>query len=317
MLNTRTDTADAQQQLSLARDAAEGEPAARHEVNQLVDEVIHFKTGQFCKRFCRDNHYRYRCTLRIPLGGAPGDASLCEWGNASYSWMLEDLTSSRRLAAYEARNNAGLFDYLYHIANSLPFYERWKDWRFGRSIHVPAYIKDLHPQAARVFLALHNGDEIPFIAQHCGLDEVQTESLCHQIIIELTRRRKLHLLTPHTQVSLSVSDDGEDSQQDIAVHDIPADEQQQHEQLASAWMQLDTVERFVLEAFIIEQQDAGDILACLKTMHIAIKQGVDPDDTNIQQLYYFKRKTLTRLQQLMDENIQNSPSTTSSLNIRE
>ena len=136
--------------LHIARIAAQGDAAARKIVNELVYNIIAYHNDRFCKRFCREHKYYYVCTLPKPWGSPPNDASLCEWGNASYAWMLEDLTNPNRLLNYEGQHGARLNDYIYRIANSLPFYERWKDWRFGRRVQVPSYIQDMGPAAASV-----------------------------------------------------------------------------------------------------------------------------------------------------------------------
>ena len=57
----------------------------------------------------------------------------------------------------------------------------------------------------------------------------------------------------------------------------------------------------MLEAMLIEEQDALDILAALNKMNISIKQGVAAEDTTRQQLYYFRRKCLAKLASLMEE----------------
>ncbi|HEY9034671.1 MAG TPA: hypothetical protein VIN71_12085 [Pseudomonadales bacterium] len=293
-----------QQQLQLAEQAAQGDAPARNQVNALADPMIRFQTDRFCKRFCRENRYRYRCTLIPPWGGAPTDAALCEWGNASYAWMLDDLTGSKRLLKYQARNGASLFDYLYQIANSRPFYERWKDWRFGRRVQVPSYIQDMGPTAARVFLGLRAHDEIDNIAQKLGCPLTEIQALCQRIIALLTQKRRLHLLNPPSSVSLTENhhDDpgGEHPQLDIASHDEPAELHEEKQMLRAAWKNLDAVEQFVLEALVIEEQDASQVLQALQSLGVSIKKGVAPADTDRQQLYYFRRKTLLRLARLME-----------------
>ena len=172
-----------EEQLQLAGQAAQGQASARDQVNKMVHPVINYQTSRFCKRFCRENQYRFKCSLALPQGNPPKEASLCEWGNASYGWMLDDLTKSKRLLKYSGRNDSTLFNYLYQIANSLPFYERWKDWRFGRKIHVPTYIQDLGPSAARIFLALRTSQDMHMIAQNLGMETKGVELICQKIII--------------------------------------------------------------------------------------------------------------------------------------
>ena len=290
---------DSKPHIDLARAAARGERAAQREVNRVAGPVIEFQSDRFCKRFCRDQHYRYRCSLKKPLGGAPADAALCEWGNASYGWMLDDLCKPERLLKYEGRNQASLFDYFYAIANSLPFYERWKDWRFGRRQQVPLYIRDLGEHAAGVFYALRGGQTPAQIAQALGLDTAAAEDLAGRIVLELTRRHRLYLLDPPREVSLSLVSAGGDEdgthQLDIPVEDDAVERQETADRLRRAWERLDAVEQFVLEAMIIEERDADDVLRALELLDVSIKPGLAAADTNRQQLYYFKRKALSRL----------------------
>jgi hypothetical protein len=291
--------------LTLAAQAADNIPQARRRVNALLHPVISYQTGRFCKRFCRENSSRYRCSLPTPWGNAPENASLCEWGNASYGWMLDDLTGSKRLRNYRGDDGSSLYNYLYQVANSLPFYERWKDWRFGRKVHVPTYIQDMGPTAAKIFLALRARQDIRSIVQGSGDKHIETEKLCQQIIIELTRRQKLHLLNPPKTVSVShgTSDDplGDDSiDMDIPVYDEPMEQQETRQRLQSAWQQLSPVEQFVVEALVIEQQEANAVLQALTKLNIRLKPEVEPQHTDRQQLYYFRRKTLVKLGGLME-----------------
>ena len=57
---------------------------------------------------------------------------------------------------------------------------------------------------------------------------------------------------------------------------------------------------FYDDARVIEEQDAEHVLEALKTMQLSIKKGVPAKHTNRQQLYYFRRKTLARLAQLIN-----------------
>lgn len=295
-----------QEQLELARRAAGGDRTARQEVNALAHPIISFQTSRFCKRFCRDNRFRYVCTL-VELRGAPSrDALLCEWGNASYGWMLDDLTNPGRLTQYSGRNGARLNDYFYHIANSLPFYERWKDWRFGRKVHVPTYIKDLFPDAGRIFFALRAGETVPEIARKLARREADVEAMCHQIMIVLTQRKRLYLLEAPSTVSLTDAQDGHQDgresqgvQTDIPCFDESPELMENKQRLARAWQQLTPVEQYIIEAMVMDNQDASDVLAALQKMDIGIKDGVAARDTNRQQLYYFRRKTLAKLAELM------------------
>ena len=295
MATKKPDQAD----LILAQRAAQGNHDAQQKVYSLARSVIDFQTNRFCRRFCAENKYLYRCSLSQPIGSAKPDSVLCEWGNASYGWMLDDLCKPERLQKYEARNGAGLFDYLYSIANSLPFYERWKDWRFGRKQRVPAYIQSIGAQAGKVFYALRSQRDLQAIAQQLAMPLAVVEVVAQQIVSTLTKRHKLYLLDPPVMTSLTSSgrDELDDSahQTDIATFDEAPEQHQQRELLQKAWAKLDEVEQFVLEALVVDEQDAGELLEALAALNISIKQGIPANETNRQQLYYFKRKSLSRL----------------------
>ena len=294
------DKPNIEDQLVLAKAAASGKKHARQEVNKLSQSLIDYHTNRYCKRFCSENQHLYRCTLKPPLGSVRKDVAWCEWGNASYTWMLNDLTHENRLLKYQGINGASLFDYFYQIANSLPFYERWKDWRFGRRIHVPTYIKALSPDAGKVFLSLRSGDNIAMIAQKLCLAAEEVESLVHSIVCLLTEKKRLYLLNPPSTISMSETADDthnqtQENQPELASHDESFEVLEDKQRLYKAWSKLDAVEQFVLEALLIEEQDAEDVLGALIKLNLSIKSGVSPQQTNRQQLYYFRRKSLEKL----------------------
>jgi len=295
--------------ITLARNAASGNSDARKQVNELVHPIICYQTDRFCKRFCAENKFLYRCTLPSSWGNAPNDALLCEWGNASYTWMLNDLTNEKRLQQFEGKNGARLQDYIYRIANSLPFYERWKDWRFGRRVSVPDYVKEIDPHAVKIFFALRRGEPLVLIAQNLQLSEQQVDDVAQKIVITLTKRNRLYLLNPEREHSLSepnqqdsdaTHEPGVDT--DLPSHDLDPEILERSEQLHEAWQQLTPVEQFVLEAMVIDEQDANDVLTALKNLKIQIKENVPVENTDRQQLYYFRRKTLAKLAELMSNN---------------
>jgi len=294
---------DPGQDLELARRAADGDPAARRRVNELAHPMIRYQSGQFCPRFCHDNLRHFQCTLpdRPPPGR--GDTPLCEWGNASYGWMLDELTRPARLRRFKARDGASLGSYFFQIANSLPFYERWKDWRLGRRAHVPTYLQDLSPHAAAIFHALRRGDTVALIAQQLGLAETTVDHIVQQMVITLTRRQRLHLLDPPREVSLqagggATDDDDAPMEMDIACEDLAPEERDARQRVQRAWAQLDATEQFVLEAMLIDGQDADAVLAALKQLNIALNERVPAADTDRQQLYYFRRKAVAKLARL-------------------
>lgn len=290
--------------VDLAQCAASGDAAARREINALAHPMIRYQTEQFCPRFCHNSRTRYQCTLPsrkiTPGHGSP----LCEWGNASYGWMLNDLTKAERLSRFQGHDGASLSAYFFKIANSLPFYERWKDWRLGRRAHVPTYIQDLGPDAAKVFHGLRKGDSALLIAQQLACAEQAVDALIQQIIIELTQRQRLYLLDAPKEISLSGmgthDENGDETpiQVDIACEDLAPEAREAQAQIRQGWGQLTATEQFVLEAMLIEERDADEVLAALKQLDIALSDRIPAQDTERQQLYYFRRKTVAKLARL-------------------
>lgn len=294
-------------QVNMARQAANGDAESRKVINTQIHPIITYQTNRFCRRFCYGKRYRYVCTLPSQSAlKAPVGAQLCEYGNASYAWMLEDLTHPKRLLRFEGRNGARLTDYLYRIANSLPFYERWKDWRLGPRAHIPTYVQALGPAAGKAFLWLRARWTISEIAHALKIREAQAEAICQNIVSVLTERQRLYLLDPPRTVSLDQPDNKNDDtnrnrghEKDIQYHDEAPEHRETKQELRRAWRQLSPVEQFVMEAMLVDEQDAGDVLTALRKLGISIKKGVAAADTNRQQLYYFRRKTLSKLTELM------------------
>jgi len=292
------------EQLEFAQKIASGDVNARKKINNIIDPIINYQTGRFCKRYCFDNKYRFKCTLIKSNYPAPKNSALCEWGNASYGWMLNDLTGQNRFLSFKAKNGSSLKNYLYIIANSISFYERWKNWRFGTAVYVPTYIQELHPDAKYIFYGLLAHENCKLIAQKLGRNEKEILKLSREIIVILTKKKRLHLLDPPATISVTDLDSSSEYNEDGVETDIPsfdeAPEQTEDKlKLARVWTQLTTVEQFVLEAMYIEEQDAEDVLCALAKLNISIKKGIAADQTNRQQLYYFRRKSLAKLSELM------------------
>ena len=52
---------------------------------------------------------------------------------------------------------------------------------------------------------------------------------------------------------------------------------------------------------LIDELDAKEVLAALIKLNICLTDDVPAEQTNRQQLYYFRRKTLAKLAQLMED----------------
>jgi hypothetical protein len=275
-------------------------------VSRLAHPLVQQKTTILCKRFCNGNNAYYRCTVDPVWGRQENDASLCDWGNNSYAWMLEDLTGPNRLRAYKAENNARLTTYFYAIAHSPAFYERWKDFRFNRRVRVPGYIQQISPWAGRTYMGLIARDPIEKIAQEVRQPVEKVEDVAERIIIELTERGKMYLLDAPKTISLTqMGDEEEDPEGEGVVANVadsswdPVNEELQRK-MTEALKKLDPVERAVLEEMVVEGREATDVLKGLVRAGISIKEGVPPEKINEQQLFYFKRKTLAKLKDLME-----------------
>ncbi len=283
--------------------AAEGEASAREKINGLAHPFIQFQTDTFCRRFCQGRHRHARCTLSPPQGSSTQHLNnsdpLCDHANASYAWMLEELTHARRLKKIEATSEGQVAAYFKTIVNSLPFYERWKNWRFERRINVPTYIVEIDPQAKQIFLQLHGGCNTALTAQNLGLSENHVRDIADKILITLTQRKRLHLLNPDRTESLQQSSSDEHEDTEIGDERYAPEHAAFSQQLTAAWRKLNELEQFVVEALVIEKQDANAVLHALSSMDMPLKAGQAAKENNRQQLYYFKRVTLEKLQKML------------------
>ncbi len=283
--------------------AADGEAAAREKVNALAHPFIQFQTDTFCRRFCQGRHRHARCTLTPPQGASTKHLNssdpLCDQANASYTWMLDDLTRATRLKKIEGTSEGQVASYFKTIANSLPFYERWKNWRFERRVNVPSYIVELDPQAKAIFLQLRGGCNSALTAQNLGLSENHVRDIADRIVITLTQRKRLHLLNPDTTESLQQANSDAGEEAEIGDERYAPDKAAYSAQLASVWRKLSELEQFVVEALVIENQDANAVLHALSTLNMPLKSGQAAEANNRQQLYYFKRVTLEKLQRML------------------
>jgi len=272
----------------------------RQSVNRLVDPIIKYQTYRFCRKYCNDLHFQYQCTLPERPYSPPKQKTLyCEWGNASYGWMLNDLTKESRLDKFEGETEKQLGNYFYTIANSLPFFERWKDWRFGRRKNVPVYIQEISDDASKIFYGLCNKDPIAIIAQKINQSEKSVAQTADKIIITLTEKGKLSLLQSATEVSLSNTSDHENDSQP-AVMDLPTTETEPsklafHAELRKVFSALDATEKFVVENMVMDEYSAREVLAALQASNISLKPGLAVQDMNQQHVFYFLRKTLNKL----------------------
>lgn len=282
-----------QDDAALAQRAADGDDAAAREaVSRLAHPLIQKQTDRFCKRFCYNNHFHFRCPLFPDWGLKEEDAPLCDWGNHSYTWMLEDLTSQQRLKVFSGER---LTSYFHAIVHSLPFYERWKDARFGRRIRIPLYIQSIAPLSGKIFFWMVDRQSVGWMAQQAQVSYEKIEAVAGRIIDELTERGKLHLLDPPRTTSLTVEEEAEDFQQDLPDFSWDPAEEEAIRKMNEGRKRLTAVENFVLDKMVGEDCEAAVILAALVRVGVSIKEDIPPEETNEQQLHYFKRRALAKL----------------------
>lgn len=309
------DRSGSQEDLELARKAAAGDEAAREAVSRLVHPLIQKKTNYFCKKHCHDHNRHYRCPLDYKWGLQEKDAPLCDLGNASYLWMLERLTAPEELLKFKGIRGAKLLTYLSKVVDSLPFNEKWKDFRFNRHIDVPAYIQDISPLAGKVYRWLIDRHPLGLIAQMAGAPIEKIEEVFELIVVELTERGKLHLLdnpNPKTIKAISLTglgQDEEDPESNAVEGEIPdyswdpaVEEVRRRKDVV--WKKLTAVERFVVEKMVMEDHEAMEVLDALMLAEISIKEGVPPEKIDRQQLFHFKRETIKKLRRLLGLHIE-------------
>lgn len=290
---------ESQDDIALVKKAVSDDASAKEAVSRIADPLIRAKTRKLCRQYCHENHFHYQCTIIPELAYKCRDVDLCDWGNHSYSWMLEDLCSAEHLSRFTGENGAKLTTYFFAVINSLPFYERWKDWRFDRRIRVPTFIEEISPIAGKCFYWLRDEYIPEVMAQKAGVTVKEIEDVLERIMDELTERGKLHLLTKASTVSLTSDDPDEDkdeeSQMDITDSSWDPSQAQLNKMIRTGLGKLTPVEQFVLEMMVIEERDAVEVLEAFRKSGISFKEGVSPDKLDRQQLYYFKRTALAKL----------------------
>lgn len=290
--------------VALAHLAGTGDETARQLVIKRLHPLVWQRTIDLCKKFCGANRKLYKCTLDSAWGLQDNVSASCDYGHGSYTWMMDDLISNKRLLNYQGRNGASLLNYLTTIAYSHMFKERWKDWRWQRRNTVPDYIKDLDVDAKKVFWWLCDRDTVPNIAQRLQRKESEIKVLKRRIIAELQKRGYSYRLEPDITVSLGSlnnSDDTEDaSEWDIPVNDNTVEIEDLRKKINEVWNKLEWKEQFVLEMMIVEEMSAKAVLKALREEGISLQDDLINKECTEQQVYYFTRKTLAKLKAYCD-----------------
>ena len=296
-------------QKALAALASIGNQSALKQISEMIEPLVHFQTGCFCKRFCGSNANRYHCSLDHEVNRNESSSSLrsCNWGKQSHVWMYDYLTSKKRLLKFKNAHAETLSEYFFELANSLAFYQCWTDWRFGKQSVIED--KDVHlaifqmgPEAYSVFKGLKQHKKTAFIAECNSLDNESVETISSEIIEYLAADDKLHLIHQSDQVTKTKSTEKTYSLKDVShQEDVKnggtTDKQKPNNDvdINQMWKNLTATEQFIMEAFFTNKQSASDVLYALQLLDIRIKEGVLPEDTTVSHLYAYRDEILTRL----------------------
>lgn len=270
------------------------------ELFTILDELINNKLNTLCKKYCFNNRFQYHCTIDLPWGlNEPGNP-LCEWGNASYAWILDELTHNNRLKKIQGENSSSITRYFSKIIHSITFIERFKNWRFQRRIRVPEYIKAIDIDAHKIFWGLCDNDHTRNIAQRLGREEQEVSEIITRINEELVKRKRSHLLdlTPISSLSPRKDDIEQDEETQIATEDKTYEQFELESKVKDAYDQLTWLEQYIIDSMIIDGLSAKAVLDSFRKQNITVDEKIKPADMNIQHVYYFFRKSLAKLKEI-------------------
>ncbi len=279
------------------------------DIRAVVEPIISRTTKTLCKKHCHGERFRLLCTVDASWSRAAQDASLCDRGNEAYEWMLRDLLGGAKLDKFMHSDRDGVLKYFTKTVNSQPFYERFKDMRFGERVRIPAYIKAIHPLARRVFWMLRKQETIPYIAQALEQPESVVRTWANDIYMKLREHRGVHLLQSHAVLSLDalVEDSEEPYGDELTVEDIHHDleRQQEQEHAHAAYAKLSWQEQFIVDT-LTENLSAKAVLESLAQEEVVI-EGINdaPMDEKCaeQRLYYLRRKALVKLKAMYEKEV--------------
>jgi len=268
------------------------------ENNEIISQIVSENLTTFCKKLCANNCVKYQCTLDNNLKIVESDKLLCEWGNGSYDWMVGELHQIQHQNDLKNRKIYFKDRYFRKIIHSVPFWERYKNWRFQRRIRVPEYIKALDPDASVVFWRLYDKDSIENIAQQLCRHTSEIKNLVKQIYAELVLRKRSHMLEQVVNYSLHGDYVQFDNGNTYPLSFQPSvDNVDIHHSVLTAYQQLDWQEQYILDVMVIDNLSATAVLKVLKEQSIRLDDKTDVQDLNIQHVYYFLRKTILKLKQ--------------------
>ena len=286
-------------------------PLTPQDIRATVEPIIARTTRTLCKQHCRGERFRLKCTVDASWSRAPQDASLCDRGNEAYEWMLRDLLGGAKLDKFLHSDREGVVKYFTKTVNSQPFYERFKDMRFGERVRIPADIKAIHPLARRVFWMLRKQETVPYIAQALEQPESLARIWINAIYAKLREHHSLHLLQSHAELPLDILEENAEAGSAAAtVENIHDDLERRQEQARAhaAYAKLSWQEQFLVDT-LTENLGAKAVLEALAQEGV-ILEGVNdaPMDEKCaeQRLYYLRRKALVRLKNLFEKEVRQS-----------
>ncbi|MDH5231670.1 MAG: hypothetical protein OEY38_16540 [Gammaproteobacteria bacterium] len=299
-----------QEQATPSEQKAKDSTLVRETVFALLEKYL----PNICKKYCFDNYRQFQCTLDSNWGVFDSSVAFCEWGNALYAWSLEDLIGKdRSLALGDQPSKLAITKYFSKILFSVPFMERFKDWRFRRRIRVPAYIKAIDPDAYKVFWYLIDQADMESITQRIGRTIDDIACITKRIKQELMKRNKSHLLHQTTILSLTQIQQIDESASiflELPSLETTTIKQIEQRDIHHAYQKLDWLEQYIIDAMVIDELKATSVLQVLKQQAICLNDTVQPESMNTQHIYYFLRKTLAKLKSLHKQLSQSSKEVT-------
>lgn len=290
--------------LILTKRAESGDSTAKNAISAIVDPIARAQAAKYCRRFCGKNRTQYFCTVDPKRGLQSSTALRCEWGSFSYYFFFEALAKPKTLANYEARNGASLADYLRSVAGSVALWERWKNQRFERRVHVVQSIEKLGAHAKSVYFSLRDGDTIPNIAQRLNQPEAKIAYLARMIKRILVKERRSYLLANQSDISLSSISVNNNEGDDILTEWEPPSTDPSPEdaeivrRISAVFSQLHWLEQYIIQAMVIDGTSAETILQALREQGTEIKAGQPISEANVSQIYYIRDKAIARLKKM-------------------
>lgn len=263
--------------------------------------LIDSRLKKLCNEFCYQNKHEIQCTLERN-GPSKIENHLCDWGNASYLWIIETLFNLKRLKRVSSFPENNRKKYFSKILYSTPFRERFKDWRFNRRIRVPKYIQPLHASANKIFWSMCDNENVSFIAQKLFIPEAELLAVSKNIEAELLKRRKSYVLAGANASTFNHTP--YDSEESAELADTRNSPDAHHDRVAvlNAFSKLDWQEQYLVDSMVIGSATARSMLVLFEKYNISLGKSAGLEPLTEQKIYYHLRKTLIKLKSLMEKS---------------